>query len=139
MGVDKSYGSGKSRSAANSRARQRAAVGNFTKGAKPTTRLLKKVAAENPVTGFISGGVSAVKLGKVASNLFNAGKVQDSMAVAMRAFTKTGGRAIGKGMATGKVPSFKALGREVPASKNLQLMKEVRGITSRRVFPKSPK
>jgi len=69
MGVDKSYGSGKSRSAANSRARQRAAAGNFTKGAKPTTRLLKKIAAENPVTGFIGGGVSVNKLRDVAWGL----------------------------------------------------------------------
>jgi hypothetical protein len=59
MGVDKEYGSGKPRSAANSRARQRVAAGNFTKGPKPTTRALKKIAAQNPVTGFIGGGVLA--------------------------------------------------------------------------------
>ena len=34
MGVDKSYGSGKPRSAANSRSRQRVAANRFTKGKK---------------------------------------------------------------------------------------------------------
>ena len=61
MGVDKSYGSGKPRSAANSRARQRVASGSFTKGPTKTNRALKKVAAQNPVTGFIGGGVLASK------------------------------------------------------------------------------
>jgi hypothetical protein len=59
MGVDKGYGSGKPRSAANSRARQRSAAGSFTKGPKQLTRTMRKIAAENPVTGFIGGGVLA--------------------------------------------------------------------------------
>ncbi len=61
MGVDKGYGSGKPRSAANSRARQRVASGNMTKGPTKTNRALKKIAAQNPVTGFIGGGVLASK------------------------------------------------------------------------------
>jgi hypothetical protein len=61
MGVDKGYGSGKPRSAANSRARQRVASGSFTKGPTKTNRALKKIAAQNPVTGFIGGGVLASK------------------------------------------------------------------------------
>lgn len=61
MGVDKGYGSGKPRSAANSRARQRSAAGSFTKGPKQLTRTMRKIAAENPVTGFIGGGVLASK------------------------------------------------------------------------------
>lgn len=61
MGVDKSYGSGKPRSAANSRARQRVASGSLTKGPTKTNRALKKIAAQNPVTGFIGGGVLASK------------------------------------------------------------------------------
>ncbi len=61
MGVDKGYGSGKPRSAANSRARQRVASGNMTKGPTKTARMLKKIAAQNPVTGFTGGGVLASK------------------------------------------------------------------------------
>lgn len=91
MAVDKGYGSGKSRSAANSRARQRAAAGNFTKGAKPTTRMLKKIAAENPVTGFIGGGILPAKLLKAASSLRAAGQISKAAAVESRYLARTGG------------------------------------------------
>ena len=43
MGVDKSYGSGRSRSAAESNARARVAAGRFTKGPKrPIDNLVSK-------------------------------------------------------------------------------------------------
>lgn len=107
MAVDKSYGSGKSRSAANSRSRQRVAAGNFTKGAKPLARGLKKIAAENPVTGFVNAGVSVIKLGKVAGGLFNAGKFAASEAVGSRVYAKRIGalRAANLSGRSGKTPA----------------------------------
>jgi hypothetical protein len=73
MGVDKGYGSGKPRSAANSRARQRAASGNFTKGPTQANRIIKKMVAKHPVTGFIGGGVLASKgFVQAAANLSSA-------------------------------------------------------------------
>lgn len=69
MAVDRGYGSGKPRSAANSRARQRVAAGQMTKGKKGTSATLRKIAAENPVTGFIGGGILPGKILKAASSL----------------------------------------------------------------------
>ena len=66
MAVDRGYGSGKPRSAANSRARQRVAKGQMTKGKKGNAAL-KKIAAENPITGFIGAGVLPAKLLKAAA------------------------------------------------------------------------
>ncbi len=104
MAVDRGYGSGNPRSAANSRARQRVAKGQMTKGPKGTTKLLKKIAADNPVTGFIGGGVSGFKviagaLSKVASNAAKSGNVkafEEAMALSRTAglaakFTKSPG------------------------------------------------
>ena len=49
MGVDKSYGSGKPRSAANSRSRQRVAATRFTKGRK------------NPIDNLVLGVPNELK------------------------------------------------------------------------------
>lgn len=73
MAVDKGYGSGKSRSAANSRARQRAAAGQMTKGPKTMTRTLMKIAAENPLTGFIPSMALPLSKLKAASLAFGRG------------------------------------------------------------------
>lgn len=69
MAVDRGYGSGKPRSAANSRARQRVAKGQMTKGSKKgTSATLRKIANENPVTGFIGGGILPARIFKAASS-----------------------------------------------------------------------
>jgi len=64
MAVDKGYGSGKPLSAAQSRGRRRVAAGQLSKGGKKVqlNKTLKRIAADNPATGFISGGVSGFKI-----------------------------------------------------------------------------
>lgn len=94
MAVDKSYGSGKSRSAANSRARQRAAAGQMTKGKKTTGRVLSRIAAENPITGFIGGGILPAKLMKAASALTAAGQVSKAEAVRARLAARVEGKTL---------------------------------------------
>ena len=89
MARDKGYGSGKPLTANASRTRARVAAGRLTKGKKGgVTNTLKKIAAENPVTGFISGGVSVAKLGKVANSLFDANKFSAAEAVGSRLHAK---------------------------------------------------
>ena len=83
MAVDRGYGSGKPRSAANSRARQRVAKGQMTKGKKGNAAL-KKIAAENPVTGFIGGGVAVSKILNAANSLSRAGAGFSPTALALR-------------------------------------------------------
>ena len=90
MAVDRGYGSGKPRSAANSAARRRVAAGQMTKSKKGNAAL-KKIAAQNPVTGFISGGVSVTKLYKVAQGLTALGKTAQAAAVRSRAVAKVSG------------------------------------------------
>lgn len=106
MGVDKGYGSGKSRSAANSRARQRAAAGNFTKGPKKMERTLKKIAAENPVTGFIGGGIGvgtkAISLLRSA-NALTSGARRMTTAERSAAVTRAGRTGVGKIGASTKI------------------------------------
>lgn len=90
MAVDRGYGSGKPRSAANSRARQRVAKGQMTKGKKGNAAL-KRIAAENPVTGFIGGGILPAKLLKAASSLRAAGQASKAASVESRYLARTGG------------------------------------------------
>ena len=94
MAVDRGYGSGKSRSAANSAARRRAAKGKMTKGGKKVqlNKALKKIAADNPVTGFIGGGILPAKLLKAASSLLAAGKTSKAAAVESRYLARIEGR-----------------------------------------------
>lgn len=101
MGVDNSYGSGKPRSAANSRARQRVASKRFTKGKKnPIDNLVSKAKSKAPNTSFsIAGknyletGVSTNKLAAVAKALFSAGKVEAGNIVRARVGAKNIGKA----------------------------------------------
>ena len=58
MGVDKSYGSGKPRSAANSRSRQRVAATRFTKGRK------------NPIDNLVLGVPSELKKTSAATKSY---------------------------------------------------------------------
>lgn len=144
MAVDKSYGSGKSRSAANSRARRRAAAGNFTKGPKTITRALKKIAAENPMTGFISGGILPAKLMKAASALRASGQVGKAAAFEARAGARLAGKSAavdiaaagGKSYLNSPRGQYSIVGAGVPT-------KTFEGATlrssSRSVFPNAPK
>jgi hypothetical protein len=90
MAVDQGYGSGKPLSAAQSRARRRVAKGQLSKSKKGNAAL-KKVAAENPVTGFIGGGILPSKLLKAASSLRVAGQASKAAAVESRYLARTGG------------------------------------------------
>jgi hypothetical protein len=107
MGVDKSYGSGKSRTAANSSARRRVAAGKLTKSKPKTGVTLNKVAkaAGNVVDFAFNGpkanqgkylevGVSPLKLASAAKALLNAGKFRMAEAVESRLAARIEGRTL---------------------------------------------
>ena len=100
MGVDKGYGSGKPRSAANSSMRRRVAAGQTPKSKKGNAAL-NKIAAENPVTGFIGGGVAISKVLKAANSLSSIGAGFSPVALALRSriAAKEVGRAAAKPIA----------------------------------------
>ena len=102
MAVDKSYGSGKSRSAANSSARRRVAAGQLTKSKKSPAEKIKagraKMAASplgqlaDTVLGF------ALPVGKVkaaAAGLRAAGKIAQATALEARVAAKNAGQVNG--------------------------------------------
>lgn len=91
MAVDRGYGSGKPRSAVNSRNRRRAAAGQLSKSKKGNAAL-KRIAADNPVTGFIGGGILPAKLLKAASSLYNSGQIGKAAAVEARLAARIEGR-----------------------------------------------
>ena len=93
MAVDRGYGSGKPRSAANSSMRRRVAAGQTPKSKKGNAAL-KKIAAENPVTGFIGGGILPAKLIKAASSLVATGQVAKAAAVKARLAARIEGRTL---------------------------------------------
>lgn len=137
MAVDKSYGSGKSRSAANSRSRQRVAAGNFTKGGKKlqTKKMLTRIAKKNPVTGFIGGGVTVGTLSKVAAGLSKVGRVTQSLSVADRAYAKATGQELGRSIAISRKEPIGAYNRS-ESRQGIENLKEFRGL-SRDIFPKA--
>ena len=135
MAVDKSYGSGKSRSAANSAARRRVAAGNFTKGKKGNATL-RKIAKDNPVTGFVGGGVALGTLSKVAAGLSKAGRVSQSLSVADRAYAKATGRELGKSIAIARKEPIGAYNRST-SNQGIENLQDFR-ILSRDIFPKRP-
>ena len=113
MGVDKSYGSGKPRSAANSRARARVAAGRMTKGKKrPVDNLVsragKAVGFAGGVADFILNGpketrgkyaelgVSTGVMARAATALLKAGSKTASRGVLERASAKVQGNIVGK-------------------------------------------
>jgi hypothetical protein len=136
MAVDKSYGSGKSRSAANSAARRRVAAGNFTKGKKGNATL-RKIAKDNPVTGFVGGGVALGTLSKVAAGLSKAGRVSQSLSVADRAYAKATGQELGRSIAISRKEPIGAYNRST-SNQGIENLKEFRGL-SRDIFPKATK
>jgi hypothetical protein len=105
MAVDKSYGSGKPLSAAQSRNRRRVAAGKLTKG-KPKSKLnMSKVArvagsvADFIVNGpkenqgkYLEVGISPLKLVAASKALFRAGKVSEGMAVESRLAARLEGK-----------------------------------------------
>jgi len=113
MAVDKSYGSGKSRSAANSSARRRVAAGQMTKSKKGPAEKIKagraRMAASplgqlaDTVLGF------ALPVGKVkaaAAGLRAAGQAGKASALASRVAAKEVGQGAGRGyssLLTGKL------------------------------------
>lgn len=134
MAVDRGYGSGKPRSAANSRARQRAAAGQMTKGKKGTSATLRKIAKKNPVTGFIGGGVSLGTLSKVGAGLSKAGKVSQSLSVFDRLYAKATGQELGKSIALARKEPMGSWNRNAN-QKGIENLKEFR-LLSRDVFQK---
>jgi len=103
MAENKGYGSGKPRSAVNSRSRQRVAANRFTKGKKnPIDNLVSKAGdvADFIVSGpketrgkYAELGVSSNKLASVAKALFSAGKVEAGSIVRARVNAKNIGKA----------------------------------------------
>ena len=93
MAVDRGYGSGKPLTAAQSRGRRRVAAGQLSKSKKGNAAL-KKIAAENPVTGFIGGGILPAKLLKAASSLMASGQFGKAEAVRSRLAARIEGRTL---------------------------------------------
>ena len=112
MAVDKSYGSGKSRSAANSSARRRVATNRLTKGEKKPGDVLsakaKKSDFNTDVAGFNIGGqkyletgVSTNKLAKVFEGMVKAGdkySLAQKLSVRSRLAAKIVGKKVSSSM-----------------------------------------
>lgn len=106
MAIDKGYGSGKPRSAANSRARQRVAAKRYSKGKKnPEFNLVSKAGevADYIVSGpketrgkYLEVGVSPTKLVTAAKLLLQGGNVARASDAAARAAIKQSGRRTSK-------------------------------------------
>lgn len=134
MAVDRGYGSGKPRSAANSRARQRVAKGQFTKGKKGIGATIKAQRAKQAASplGQLADTVLgfALPVGKVkaaAMGLRAAGKVSKAAALEARVLAKQGGK-----MAPAEVEDLMYTaewGPMMKASRRVRLMSE-------NVFPK---
>jgi len=105
MAVDKSYGSGKSRSAANSRSRRRVAAGQMTKGKPKSALSMSRVArgAGNVADFIVNGpkenqgkylevGISPLKLAAAIKALISSGKVSKAMAVDSRLAARLEGK-----------------------------------------------
>jgi hypothetical protein len=108
MAVDKGYGSGKSRSAANSAARRRASEGKMTKGKKGIASKIKaaNTARANSPLGQIADTVLgfALPTGKVkaaATGLRAAGKIELADVLGSRLAAKNIGKLRGKDIAQG--------------------------------------
>ena len=116
MAVDRGYGSGRSRSAANSSARRRAAEGKMTKGKKGgiTSAQFKAMQAKQAASplgqaaDFLLG--FALPTGKVATAagmLLGKGKLGTAATMAQRLASKDYGRAAGKEIAKNiKIPKM---------------------------------
>jgi hypothetical protein len=152
MAVDKSYGSGKPRSAANSAARRDKAESaslrkkNVQKVAsKPFQKQALASVGKQAAAGFNIGGrqyletgVSGNKLAAVSRALFSGGKTKEAINVGMRAFAKRGGQAVGRSKAGDSSHVIKVLGREVPPGGNIPMLKSIRSQTTKGAFPRLP-
>ena len=148
MAVDKGYGSGKSRSAANSRARQRAAAGQMTKGRKGRTATIKaqraKLAASpigqlaDTLLGF------ALPVGKVkaaAMGLQAAGKTAAASAMRARVLAKESGRNLPKTIALAEKMWTRTPGSSAPTPQTVgkTLLGKLPREASESVFPRRTK
>jgi hypothetical protein len=137
MAVDKSYGSGNPRSAANSRARQRVAKGQFTKGKKgigATIRSQRAKQAASPLGQLADTLLGfALPVGKVkaaAMGLRAAGKTAAATALEARLGAKEAGKFFG---GTGK----KSQGLGLPMDRAVDVGGRARDF-SESVFPRLP-
>ncbi len=128
MAVDRGYGSGKPLTAAQSRGRRRVAKGQLSKSKKGNAAL-KKVAAENPVTGFIGGGILPAKLLKAASSLRAAGQASKATAVESRYLARTAGAKMDR-TEVDYIQNMGEWGSLMKAGRRVRLMSE-------NVFPKT--
>lgn len=123
MAVDRGYGSGKPLSATQSRNRRRVAKGQMTKGKKGNAAL-KKIAAENPITGFIGGGVAISKVLGAANSMRAAGQglFPATRALASRAAANSIGKVAAKNIAQARYLAEKAPRELSPVAKMLPAM-----------------
>jgi hypothetical protein len=146
MAVDKGYGSGKPRSAANSAARRRAAEGKMTKSKKGVVSQIKAGRAKQAASplGQLADTVLgfALPVGKVkaaATALRAAGKTSQAAALSARVLAKEGGRNLpktineAKRMFTGIPESY------TPKTASKVLQGGLSRDASTSVFPRSPK
>jgi len=144
MAVDKSYGSGKSRSAANSSARRRVAAGKLTKSKPKTGVTLNKVAkaAGNVVDFAFNGpkeiqgkysevGVSPLKVLQAARALVSAGKAAQAGPLTNRLVAKSLGKDAGRLIAQNKGATNSFIRENVIGN-----AKRVRNISAESVFPR---
>lgn len=146
MGVDSSYGSGKPRSANNSRTRARVAAKRFSKGKKnPEFNLVSKAGelADFVVNGpketrgrYVELGVGGNKLAAVSKALFSSGKTKEAISIGMRAFAKRGGQAVARSKAGDSSLMIKVLGKKVPSEGNIPMLKSIRSQTTKNLFPR---
>ena len=134
MAQDKSYGSGKSRTAANSSARRRVAAGKLTKGKKYDIKAANARRAASPL-GQLADTVLgfALPVGKVraaAAGLRAAGKASQAAALEARAAANTAGKYFG---GTGK----KSQGLGLPMDRAVDVGGAAR-MASESLYPKLP-
>ncbi len=152
MAVDKGYGSGKSRSAANSAARRRAAEGKMTKGKKGIASKIKaaNTARANSPLGQIADTVLgfALPVGKVkaaanAARMAGRGLYPTTLALGSRVLAKETGRAAAKSIAQSSylqnaasrelAPLARMIGSQIKA--DAKAAGFVSRASARRVFP----
>jgi len=143
MAVDRGYGSGKSRSAANSSARRRAAEGKMTKGKKGgiTSAQLKAMQSKRAASplGQLADTVLgfALPVGKVkaaAAGLRAAGKAAQAGPLANRLVARSLGKDAGRLIAQNRGATNSFIRENVIGN-----AKKVRNISAESTFPRAPK
>jgi hypothetical protein len=141
MAVDKGYGSGKSRSAANSAARRRAAAGQLSKSKKGIASQFKSMQAKQAASplgqaaDFLLG--FALPVGKVkaaAAGLRAAGKAAQAAPLANRLVAKSLGKDAGRLIAQNRGATNSFIRENVIGN-----AKKVRNLSAESTFPRAPK